>query len=97
MESFWKWVRIENIQRIIRRLPSSNLKINLRGNINNDELLEYYKNNLIDIFINTSDSEGLPVSIIEAQNFGIPVIAPALGGIPEIVNGNNELFIIFTT
>lgn len=79
----------ENIQRIIRRLPSSNLKINLRGNINNDELLEYYKNNLIDIFINTSDSEGLPVSIIEAQNFGIPVIAPALGGIPEIVNGNN--------
>ena len=33
------------------------------------------------IFINMSDSEGVPVSIMEALSIGIPVIARAVGGI----------------
>jgi glycosyltransferase involved in cell wall biosynthesis len=33
-----------------------------------------------------SESEGVPVSIMEAQSFGIPVIATNVGGTSEIVN-----------
>ena len=40
-----------------------------------------------DAFINTSRSEGIPVTIMEALHAGIPVVAPAIGGIPELVDG----------
>ena len=37
------------------------------------------------MFINTSSAEGAPVSIMEAQSFGIPVIATDVGGVREVV------------
>ena len=41
-----------------------------------------------DYFINLSDSEGIPVSIMEAMSVGLPVIARDVGGNNEIVNSN---------
>ena len=38
------------------------------------------------MFINTSRKEGVPISIMEAMRYGTPVIAPNVGGIPELVN-----------
>jgi glycosyltransferase involved in cell wall biosynthesis len=38
-----------------------------------------------DIMLNFSDYEGLPISLIEATRSGLPVIATAVGGTPEIV------------
>ena len=43
----------------------------------------------VDLFLNVSEYEGVPVSVMEAQSFGIPVIATAVGGTPEIVNEEN--------
>ncbi len=40
---------------------------------------------LIDIFLMVSEDEGLGSSILDAQYFGLPVIATPVGGIPEIV------------
>lgn len=40
-----------------------------------------------------SDSEGIPVSIMEAMSFGIPVIARNVGGMSEIVNEENGLLL----
>ena len=39
----------------------------------------------IDIYLNTSHHEGLPMTIIEAMAHSIPVVAPCVGGFPEIV------------
>ena len=44
-----------------------------------------YDTRPFDVFINTSKKEGVPVSIMEAMRHGIPVIAPRVGGIPELV------------
>jgi glycosyltransferase involved in cell wall biosynthesis len=55
------------------------------GQFSNEELLKYYSENHVDLFINTSSTEGIPVSIMEAQSFGIPVIATDTGGVKEIV------------
>jgi colanic acid/amylovoran biosynthesis glycosyltransferase len=58
------------------------------GHVDNRNVLEHYREMPIDVFVNVSDSEGLPVSIMEAQSFGVPVVATAVGGVPEIVNPN---------
>ena len=73
---------------LIQNSPT-NLTIRLWGQTPNERILVYYTENPIDLFINTSSSEGVPVSIMEAQSFGIPVIAPQVGGIPEIVSYQN--------
>ncbi|ROI02643.1 glycosyltransferase [Chryseobacterium sp. G0240] len=73
----------ENIKNSIPVL--SNLKAQLNGAIQNTQIYKYYEENPVSIFINLSSSEGIPVSIMEAQSFGIPVIATDVGGSGEIV------------
>lgn len=60
-------------------------KVVFKGFKKNKDVLDYYKNHRVDMFINLSSSEGLPVSIMEAFSFGIPVIATDVGGTSEIV------------
>lgn len=55
------------------------------GRIPNSEVYNLYKNGKFDLFLNTSESEGIPVSVMEALSFGIPVIATNVGGVGEII------------
>jgi colanic acid/amylovoran biosynthesis glycosyltransferase len=48
-----------------------------------------------DVFVLSSFMEGLPVVLLEAMALGIPVIAPALAGIPELVR-HAETGLLFT-
>jgi glycosyltransferase involved in cell wall biosynthesis len=45
--------------------------------------------NSVDLFLNVSTTEGVPVSIMEAFSAGIPVYATNVGGTSEIVNSGN--------
>lgn len=66
-----------------------NVSFQFLGQLPNSDVMRYIKTNDIDVFINTSDSEGVPVAIMEAMSFGIPAIAPGIGGIPELVTKEN--------
>lgn len=61
------------------------IQFELRGKVSNVELLEFYRQYKVDLFLSVSDNEGLPVSMMEALSFGIPIVAKPVGGIPEIV------------
>ena len=55
------------------------------GSKSNSDVRKYYAENSVDIFLNASESEGVPVSIMEAMSYGTPIIAPDVGGISELV------------
>jgi len=69
----------------VRALPV-NIHCDFRGHCTNAEVMEFYRNSYVHLFINVSSTEGLPVSIMEAMSFGIPVMATNVGGVSEIVN-----------
>lgn len=56
------------------------------GELRPEQVRGLYETQPFDAFINTSKSEGIPVTIMEALHAGIPVVAPAIGGIPELVD-----------
>lgn len=70
-----------------------NLDTNLYGRVENYKIYEFLKNTSVDLFINVSDSEGIPVSIMEVLSCGIPVIATNVGGTSEIVNNHNGILL----
>jgi len=54
--------------------------------------LPYYAS--LDLYLNTSLHEGLPLSILEAMACGKPVVAPKVGGLPEIITHGEEGFLV---
>ena len=57
-----------------------------------DDMDSFYRG--LDIYINTSVHEGIPMTILEALAHGLPVIAPAVGGIVEVIEEGKEGFLI---
>ena len=77
----------ERIQSMASAMKDDLFNYDLKGNTANNDILNFYQKNLIDMFIHLSESEGgVPVAIQEAQAHGIPVIGTNIGGIPEIVS-----------
>lgn len=62
------------------------IKINFLGYMNNIEVHKFILEHNLDLFINLSSTEGIPVSIMEALAYGLPVVATDVGGNSEIVN-----------
>lgn len=72
---------------------NSKLTIELKGQLRNEEILEYYRINKVDLLISASSTEGLPVSMMEAISYGIPIVSFDVGGISEIVIDNKTGFL----
>lgn len=86
-----KWTHYGNGEDFdkIKKIASIKLKNNItyefKGHIDNKKIATEYDNNNYNLFINVSEYEGIPVSIMEALAFGIPCIATNVGGNTEII------------
>lgn len=72
----------------IKKFTEDNLKkssVKFTGRLLHAEVLSKLGDSYFDLFLNVSETEGLPVSIMEAISFGIPVLATDVGGTKEIV------------
>jgi glycosyltransferase involved in cell wall biosynthesis len=54
--------------------------------------IPYYRT--LDMYLNTSLHEGIPLSVIEAMACGTPVVSSAVGGIPEIITHGEDGFLV---
>jgi glycosyltransferase involved in cell wall biosynthesis len=59
-------------------------RCDLPGALGGAQLWSEYRR--ADVFVLASMMEGLPVTLIEAMASGLPVVAPRVAGIPELVN-----------
>jgi colanic acid/amylovoran biosynthesis glycosyltransferase len=67
-----------------KKLPA-NIEFEYRGQVPNADVLSFYKENGVDLFINVSEYEGIPYSMMEAIAAGIPLVGCDVCGVPEIV------------
>lgn len=70
-----------------------NITIDFKGYVSNEDVQKYYTEEQVDIFINLSSSEGVPVAIMEAIAYGIPVIATDVGGVSEIIDKKHGILL----
>ncbi len=75
---------------MIEELKAKYHNIKFKGRCN--DVKEIYPN--IDVLVMTSKFENCPMTILEARAFGIPCVAPEVGGIPEIVDNTNGVLYV---
>ena len=78
-------LRNELGKKAARFFEGKNIDYRFTGQISNKQVREFYETQHVDLFISTSETEGLPVSMMEAQSAGIPILATDVGGVNEIV------------
>ena len=92
----YEWIHFGNgplLNKVIELAKEKGINAKFPGYLANKDVLDFFENNPIDIFINLSTTEGIPVSIMEAFSCGIPVIATNVGGTSEIVNNKNGILL----
>jgi glycosyltransferase involved in cell wall biosynthesis len=93
-----KWVHIgggelmNEIKEKCKKLPA-NIEVELLGDLSQKEIFDFYKKNSVSLFLSLSEREGLPVSLMEAISFGIPIMATDVGGCKEIANQNTGVLL----
>lgn len=94
-----KWVHIgsgsemDKLRLLVNERKSKSVQVELLGSMNHKDVVEYYKNNCFDVFVNLSTIEGVPVSIMEAISCNIPVVATDVGGTSEVVNNETGILV----
>ncbi len=83
----------EKLDRLLSGMEN-HIDVFFEGQRENQYVLEYYTKYAIDLFINVSTSEGIPVSIMEAMSASIPVLATDVGGTSEIVRDEWNGFLL---
>ena len=84
-----------SLKKMAQLLSKSNPKSEyfFTGNIPPNEIGQIYSQERPAVFINASKTEGIPVAMMEALSHGIPVIAPDVGAIRELVTMESGLLL----
>jgi glycosyltransferase involved in cell wall biosynthesis len=72
----------------------NNIRFRFAGQTAHDDILKYYTENHVDLFINSSDHEGIPVSVMEAMAAGIVCVARDVGGNRELIINRDNGFLL---
>ena len=79
------------LEGVIHELNLQN-RVQLLGKIDNNKISQFLL--AADIFIQASDYEGLPHSVLEAINYEVPILSTEVGGCKDLLNDGERGFII---
>ena len=82
---------VKEIERRIQQLDLEGL-VTFEGWVSGEKKIQLLS--LADVYILPSYNEGLPVSILEAMSYRLPIISTPVGGIPEVVKQGENGFLI---
>lgn len=82
---------LEMVQALAKELNVYN-QLKITGKLSKEEWIKLSAD--YDIFINTTNFDNLPVSIIEAMCLGFPVISTRAGGLPFLIDHGNDGLLI---
>ena len=72
----------ENLRKMAEEMNLSD-KIRFVGFLDSEEKLKEFAD--ADIYINTNRIDNMPVSVLEARAFGLPVVSTDVGGLPHLI------------
>lgn len=75
------------------KLGGGRAEVVFTGYLAQEDVMKLYREQAVDVFVNVSSSEGIPVSLMEASSVGIPMVATDVGGSSEIVNDGNGVLL----
>ena len=81
------------VQNMLKLKENKHVKSIQLGQLSNEEIFEFYSKTKCNLFISLSATEGIPVSMMEAISFGLPILSTDVGGCNEIVNNITGILI----
>ncbi|RXP52575.1 glycosyltransferase [Lutibacter sp. HS1-25] len=89
--SGWGIDKKNEVEELINTYNFKNIIVELEPKLNREQVSIKLKQ--ADLFLFSSLSEGMPVSVLEALACGIPVCSTNCGGVDEVINSNNGLIV----
>lgn len=81
-----------SLARCKKYAKDQNLPVEFTGKLSKQEWIEHSKDS--SIFINTTNFDNTPVSVIEAMALGLPVVTTNVGGIPYLLKENEDVLLV---
>ncbi|MBE2975906.1 glycosyltransferase family 4 protein [Priestia megaterium] len=82
---------IEQVKQLISEYELEEI-VTVLGWVNSTQINDLLKR--VDFLVLPSYNEGLPMAILEAMNFGLPIISTYVGGIPEVITNSDNGYLI---
>ena len=82
----------ESFQQCKKRAEEENLPVTFTGMLSKQQWIALAASQ--DIFINTTNFDNTPVSVIEAMALGLPVVSTNVGGLPYLIEDTKDGFLV---
>lgn len=80
---------IDGSMKVAKQLAiDKNLNVKFTGKLSKNEWIKLSEN--YNIFINTTNFDNMPVSVIEAMALGLPIVSTNVGGLPFLISHNED-------
>lgn len=71
---------------------SKNVEVTFTGKLSKSDWIRLSEKH--NVFINTTNFDNMPVSVIEAMALGLPVVSTNVGGMPYLINDGEDGFLV---